>query len=43
MFVDSSKGPHYYGFLVDSDGFANLPIEANLNRELYDYPKNKKV
>ncbi|KAL3124044.1 hypothetical protein niasHT_005636 [Heterodera trifolii] len=43
MFVDSSKGTQFYGFLVNSDAFSQLPKEARLNLELYDYPNNKKL
>ncbi|KAI3413726.1 hypothetical protein GPALN_011209 [Globodera pallida] len=43
MFVDSTKGPHYFGFLVNSDTFSQLPKEARINLELYDFPNNKKL
>lgn len=43
MFVDTSLGTEFYGFLINSDGFANVPMEARINLEMYDYPNNKKV
>lgn len=43
MYVDTSLGPEFYGFLVNSDNFANMPKEARIHLELYDYPNNKKV
>lgn len=39
MFVDNQND---FGYLIASEQFANLP-ENTINREIYDYPNNKKV
>ena len=43
MFIDTMGSPDSKGFLVNSDEFANLPSEARINLEIYDFPNNRKV
>ncbi|KAI1727368.1 procollagen-lysine,2-oxoglutarate 5-dioxygenase 3 [Ditylenchus destructor] len=40
MIVDNRRD---YGFLVESDGFANLPLDSIIHPELYDFPNNKQL
>ncbi|KAI1712024.1 procollagen-lysine,2-oxoglutarate 5-dioxygenase [Ditylenchus destructor] len=40
MIVDNRL---YYGFLVESDGFAHLPLDSIIHPELYDFPNNKQL
>ena len=43
MFVDALEGPDFYGFLVNTDTFSNYLDEQIINKEIYDFPNNRKV